>query len=525
MRIAKKSRGIHILIWGITGLGPGFLLPKKSAVLERTRFLAIPKKGVFLVPTMLVPVVKEYRADTLTPISIFKVLRAKGACFLLESVEKGERWGRYSFIGLKPIGEVIVEQGQVRARGKIRGYGRAQKPLQALREIMQSYLIRDNEALPRFAGGMVGFLSYDLLRYYEKLPNQPEDDTGFPDAHLFMITQMIVYDHLRQKIQLIQFIPEKEANPDRQKQIRQEMDQLIMEVEKTSSPVELEQEGLSYQISRNFSRKEFIAAVKKVQEYIRDGDVFQTVLSQRITYRPAPDPFQVYRHLRSLNPSPYLYFLDFADYQIVGSSPECLVRMEGNQIETCPIAGTRPRGRTAQEDARLAKELLQDEKERAEHAMLVDLGRNDLGKVAELGTVRMEDYMHLEKYSHVMHLVTQLKGRLAPRYDAFDTLVACLPAGTVSGAPKLRAMEIIDQLEPTRRGPYAGAVGYFDLRGNMDTCITIRSLFFKDDSVYLQAGAGIVADSVPEKEYQEILNKLKALTKSLELEAKGEKVR
>jgi len=467
---------------------------------------------------ILIPIVKEYLADTLTPISIFKSLRPIGAKFLLESVEKGELWGRYSIIGMNPDAEIIIRNGKIQIYGSVPHLKSVSgaKPLEALRQILKGYRIKDSKNLPPFGGGLVGFMGYDILRYYENLPDMPVDDADFPDAHLFLSTHIVIYDHFKNSIKLIRLIPEDEDSAAVQKKIKDEMDGLVKKVNNGNDIEFHDYDEVSYKIERNFTKEDFKQAVIKAKEYIKQGEIFQVVLSQRMTYRPAPDPFRIYRRLRTINPSPYMYFLDFGKYQIVGSSPECLVKVQKETVSTYPIAGTRPRGETEEEDKKLAEELISDEKERAEHAMLVDLARNDIGKVSKFGTVKVEEYMGIENFSHVMHIVSRVTGTLASNRDSLDALISCLPAGTVSGAPKLRAMEIIDELEPTRRGPYAGAVGYFDFNGNMDTCITIRTMFFKDDCVYLQAGAGIVADSVPEKEYEETLNKLRALTKALE---------
>jgi len=464
---------------------------------------------------LLFPVIKELLADTETPISIFDALRKNGARFLLESVERGERWGRYSMIGLNPIGEVLFEKGRVSFKGDIENIEDSLKPLEALRKVLKRYTIDTGKyELPPFAGGLAGFLSYDIMRYYENLPNCPPDGAGFPDAHFLLTSELVIYDHLKSVIKVICLIPQNSGDDDnRAANIR--IENIIKIIKENGRTKSLHNDDQQVQITGNFTKKAFMDAVLKAKNHIKDGDILQVVLAQRLKCSPAPDPFMVYRSLRSINPSPYMFFMDFVDYCLVGSSPECLAKVENGIVETCPIAGTRPRGKTAEEDKSLAAELLRDEKELAEHIMLVDLGRNDIGRVSKIGTVKVEDYMHIERFSHVMHLVSTVKGELEPSLDAFDALLACFPAGTVSGAPRIRAMEIIDQLEPTRRGPYAGAVGYFDFRGNMDTCITIRSVFFKDNCAYLQAGAGIVADSIPEKEYEETLNKLGALLKAL----------
>ena len=464
---------------------------------------------------ILIPVIKEFLADTETPISIFDALRKNGARFLLESVERGERWGRYSMIGLNPIGEVSFEKGRINFKGDIENIEDSLKPLEALREVLKRYTLDAGKyELPPFAGGLAGFLSYDILRYYENLPNRPPDDTGFPDAHFLLTSEIVIYDHLKSVIKVICLIPQN-SDDDQYRAAIFRIENIISAIKENGKARSMQNDEQQIQISSNFTKEAFMDAVLRAKDHIKDGDILQVVLSQKLKCSPAPDPFMVYRSLRSINPSPYMFFMDFLEYCLVGSSPECLAKVENGVVETCPIAGTRPRGKTAEEDKLLAVELLRDEKELAEHIMLVDLGRNDIGRVSKIGTVKVEDYMHIERFSHVMHLVSNVKGVIEPSLDAFDALLACFPAGTVSGAPRNRAMEIIDDLEPSARGPYAGALGYFDFRGNMDTCITIRSVFFKDNCAYLQAGAGIVADSIPEKEYEETLNKLGALLKAL----------
>jgi len=464
---------------------------------------------------LFVPVVKEFLADTLTPISMFEALRKDGARFLLESVEKGERWGRYSMIGINPVGEVLIKDSRVVIRGDLENVENEQKPLEVLRKIIKRYAISETRhELPPFAGGLAGFLSYDTLRYYERLPKRPKSDLGFPDAHFFVTTEMVIYDHLKNTIKLVYLMPHDSGEAGHAKALAR-IEEIARLIKSNGKPDILEENNSNFVLTGNFTKRMFMDAVVKAKERIVDGDILQVVIARQLKCTPAPDPFLFYRRLRSLNPSPYMFFMDFKDYCIVGSSPECLAKLENGIVETHPIAGTRPRGKTAHEEQMLSEDLLNDEKEKAEHTMLVDLGRNDIGRVSKIGTVKVEDFMHIEKFSHVMHLVSRVKGQIDPRYDAFDALLACFPAGTVTGAPRIRAMEIIDELEPDDRGPYAGAVGYFDFRGTMDTCITIRSIFFKGNCAYLQAGAGIVADSKPENEYYETENKLGALIKAM----------
>lgn len=465
-------------------------------------------------PIHLIPVIKKKMADTITPISLFNNLKLKGAKILLESVEKGERWGRYSMIALNPEGEVIIKNNEVKLSGCLADLKLEGRPDFIINSILDMYKIDDAEGMPPFIGGLAGYFSYDTIRYYEELPQKVNDDTGFPDVHFMLIMDVVVYDHLKNTVIAIKLIPSEEATPDNIKKIENKLEILIDDM--SLKALDQPEKVTGYlEMQTNMTRDQYENGVRIIKKYIYEGDIFQCVLSQRISYKPAPHPFSVYRRLRTINPSPYMYYLDMGDCQIVGSSPECLTNVEGDMVETFPIAGTRKRGDSDAEDKALAEDLINDEKELAEHAMLVDLGRNDIGRISKFGSVNVEDYMHIEYFSHVMHIVSRVTGRLADDKKPIDALMACLPAGTVSGAPKIRAMEIIEDLEPTRRGPYAGAVGYFDFRGNMDTCITIRTLFFKDGVVHTQAGAGIVADSIPDKEYDETINKLMALTSAL----------
>lgn len=461
------------------------------------------------------PVIKEVMADIHTPISVFNALRRKGARFILESVEKGEHWGRYSIIGMNPIGEVITRDGTLILKGVLQDVRVKTTPVEILREIMSNYRIAGTyQDLPPFAGGLAGFFAYETLSYYEKLPKSEKVDVGFPDAHFLLTTELVVFDHLKNRIRIVCLVPE-DSYQSEVNNANKKIEDIIFSISNSSKIDSLFEDETEIAISTNFTKEMYLDSVVKAKEYIVNGDILQVVLARQLKCSPAPDPFTVYRRLRSLNPSPYMFFMEFEEYSVVGSSPECLAKLENGIVETCPIAGTRPRGKTPLEDANLAKDLLSDEKELAEHTMLVDLGRNDIGRVSKIGTVKVEDFMHIEKFSHVMHIVSRVKGALDERFDAFDAFIACFPAGTVSGAPRIRAMEIIDELEPDRRGPYAGALGYFDFRGNMDACITIRSVFFKDDVAYLQAGAGIVADSKPENEFIETENKLGAMLKAL----------
>lgn len=464
----------------------------------------------------LIPVIRQDMADTETPISIFSKLKPYGAKFLLESAERGVQFGRFSIIALNPEGEMVQKDGKLICSGKLKGLVHEDiTPFDAVQQAIDTYNVEDVPGMPSFIGGLMGFFSYDCLRYIENLPNAPKDDVDFPDMHLYLFTQVVIYDHLKHKLTYVQLIDKDTADESKIKEVKREMDKLLGAINQSAVTQRPCVNINEYETYSNMSKDEYIKSVEVAKKHIKEGDIFQVVLSRRRTYTPAPDSFEIYRRLRSINPSPYLYYLDFEDYKIVGSSPECLTRKMDDVVETFPIAGTRPRGETDEEDKALATDLLSDEKELAEHAMLVDLGRNDLGYVCKFGTVEVKDYMHIENFSHVMHIVSRVQGKIRDDVSAVEALKHCIPAGTVSGAPKLRAMEIIDDLEPTKRGPYAGSVGYFDFRGNMDMCITIRTLMFKDDCVHAQAGAGIVYDSVPEKEYYETESKLGALFKAL----------
>ncbi|NSW92494.1 MAG: anthranilate synthase component I [Firmicutes bacterium] len=471
----------------------------------------------------VIPVSMEVYADTETPISLFKRFKENKYCFLLESVEGGEKWARYSFIGRDPF--IVVKSINRETLVQYRN-GKFEmipgNPVQALSKVLEAYKGAKIPGIPRFNGGAVGYLSYDTVRYYEQLPDSTVDDLGLPESHFMIVDEVLAFDHLKQKIHIIvnMFV---EGNIERcYKSVTERLKEIYSQIQLTrwkASDNLIPQPKVKkreFVYESNISKEEFCNTVLKAKEYIRNGDIFQVVLSQRLKVDTKEDPFNVYRVLRTINPSPYMYYLKFGEYQIAGASPEMLVRVENNLVETSPIAGTRKRGLTNAEDDLLEKELLSDEKELAEHIMLVDLGRNDIGKVSKYGTVRVNDLMHVEKYSHVMHIVTNIQGELREDKTPFDALVSVLPAGTLSGAPKVRAMEIIDELEKTRRGIYGGAIGYFSFNGNVDSCITIRTILFQDSIAYVQAGAGIVADSVPEKEYEESLNKAMALLKALE---------
>lgn len=464
--------------------------------------------------------VRELPADLETPVSVFLKLSKKAPSFLLESVERGEQLGRYSFIGTNPYLEVqtrgnegVVHNSQGTKKVALGGPGKGPDPLHLVQSLLSRYGVAQAPGLPHFCGGAVGYLGYDVVRFFENLPDFPDDELRLPDsAFLFSDTQ-VVFDHVQHKMKVVSNVPAdgaaaKKKAGEKIDVIAAAMGNGLVPEPRTSFPAAGE---VGPPLASNFSADGFCDAVRAAKEYILSGDAFQVVLSQRLRRKTAAEPFSIYRALRMLNPSPYMFYLDFGHFQLIGSSPEMLVKLEGGLAETRPIAGTKPRADNDEGDEATISKLLADPKERAEHNMLVDLGRNDIGRVARYGSVNVPLYMGIEKYSHVIHIVSSVKGELNQGRTAFDLLRACFPAGTVSGAPKVRAMEIIAELEGTRRGPYAGAVGYFGFGGNMDTCITIRTIVMVEDTVYLQGGAGIVADSDPMREYQETLSKIQVL--------------
>jgi len=474
----------------------------------------------------LVPIVRTLLADTETPIRVFQHFYNEPYAFLLESAEGGANLARYSFIGTDPFMVIRGKNGRLRIETKDGETKMIEdKPVETMRRLLAGYSSPAIEGLPRFTGGAVGFFGYDLLQYYEKLPPHRNDDLQMEDIEFMFCDQVIAFDHVKHQIHIIANVHIPEGGDE--EAVRAAYEETVRTLERTiwrlQSPIHMDGiPGYSIPddvelgtVRSNVTREQFMANVEKAKEYIRAGDIFQVVLSQRFEMTTDVSPLHVYRVLRTMNPSPYMYVLKLRDEVIVGTSPELLVRVEGDRVSTRPIAGTRPRGRTEQEDRRLEEELLADEKERAEHLMLVDLGRNDLGRVSEFGTVVCDSFMQIERYSHVMHIVSNVSGRLQKDKDFFDAFISCLPAGTVSGAPKLRAMEIIAELEHEARGAYAGAIGYLGFSGNLDSCITIRTIIFKNGKAYVQAGAGIVWDSVPENEYQETVNKAKALLKAI----------
>ena len=480
-------------------------------------FCNLAKKANFI------PVYKEFLADIETPVTAYLKLKDKGYSFLLESAEGGEKWGRYSFIGCTPILIITYQDERVTISGPEGKdiYERVNDPLPLLRETLREFHLAQLSDLPRFQGGLIGYFSYDIVRCFERLPNISIKDLSIPEAVFVLPKTLIIFDHVKHTVKIVSFVDLR-----KERELKKAYEGAISSIEKNisqlRSPLNYGPKAISIStISSNFSKESFMSAVDRIRSYIFSGDAIQVVLSQRLSTKIEGDDFSIYRALRSINPSPYMFYLNFDKLKLIGSSPEILVRLEGDLITLRPIAGTRPRGRDENEDLALEEELLNDPKERAEHIMLVDLGRNDVGRVSRPGTVRVTDLMVIERYSHVMHIVSNVTGRLQEGRDAFDVLKACFPAGTVSGAPKIRAMEIIEEFEPTRRGPYAGAVGYFSLSGDMDFCITIRTVVIWEDMLHVQVGAGIVADSVPEREYEETMNKAKAMLKAINWTVNG----
>lgn len=474
----------------------------------------------------LIPVYREILADIDTPVSAF--LKIGGTpSFLLESVVGGEKWARYSFLGSNPS-KIIRgwnKRVEIREAGKKPLTFETEDPIGALKNELSVYKPVDVPELPRFSGGLVGYMGYDMVRFFERVPDYNRPGLALPDMFFMLTDTMLIFDSLKQKIKIVSNVHLDGKGPTKAyKEAVERIDSITEKLKSSRLKVKsskFKTHKTTNRFQSSFKTKEaFEEAVAKSKEYIAAGDIFQVVLSQRFERKSEVEPFDVYRALRVINPSPYMYFINTGDAKIVGSSPEILVRLEGKKIVLRPIAGTRKRGETDEEDKALEEELKKDPKELAEHIMLVDLGRNDVGRVAETGSMAVTDMMTIERYSHVMHLVSNVEGTLKNGLDAFDVLRACFPAGTVTGAPKVRAMEIIEELEPIKRGPYAGAVGYFSYLGNMDTCITIRTLIIKDRKVYVQAGAGIVADSVPENEYNETLNKAMGMMKAVDMAEK-----
>jgi anthranilate synthase component 1 len=475
----------------------------------------------------LVPVVKSVTADLLTPVSAFLAIAEKEPyAFLLESNERGEQVGRYTFLGARPYMRVKARSGAVeivRGRRREKRHGNV---FQTVKELLREHRPAEVPGLPPFTAGAVGYFAYDVVRQLEKIGEHAKDDLGLPDAELMFFDRLLAFDHLRHQIHIMAAADVSRESP------RAAYDRAVRDIgvleRKLASGLNsavwrrsTKTKSGNFEVHRGTSEEHFLRSVERCKEYIAAGDIFQVVLSQRLDFKPEVEPFDLYRALRQVNPSPYLYFLRMEDTHILGSSPEMLVRVTGRRLEYRPIAGTHPRGRDEAEDLRLEQQMRNDEKERAEHVMLVDLGRNDLGRVSEYGSVKVKDLMYVERYSHVMHLVSALEGTLRKDLDALDAFAACFPAGTLSGAPKVRAMQIIEELEPVRRGIYGGSVLYADFAGNLDSCIGIRTLLMRGKNAYLQAGAGIVADSNPASEFQESLNKARAVLRAVEMARGG----
>jgi anthranilate synthase component 1 len=484
-------------------------------------FKALAKKG------NLIPLYREILADYETPVSAFAKIDHGPSAYLLESVEGGENWARYSFLGsgspavaYEQQGDLVLTRGTTNRRLPARG-----NPVERLRELMQEYRPVAVPGLPRFVGGAVGYFGYDTVRTFEDLPALRKDSLELPDCAFLLTDTLLIFDNVSQKIKVV---ANAQVTSTKDRDIRKayhdaadRIENMIARLKRPLRRATFKRRRKPITFTPNMNRADFEKMVMRTKEYIRAGDIVQGVVSQRWQTQIHTSPFQLYRALRVINPSPYMYYLRVAGVELVGSSPETLVRCEDGKICVRPIAGTRRRGQTPEEDQQLARRLLADEKERAEHVMLVDLGRNDVGRVARKGSVQVESLMQVERYSHVMHITSQVAGELDENKTVYDVLRACFPAGTVSGAPKIRAMEIIEELEPTRRGPYAGAVGYFSFSGNMDMCINIRTVVIKGRQAYIQAGAGIVADSNPEYEYEETCNKARAMMKAIELAERG----
>lgn len=474
----------------------------------------------------LVPVYRQLVGDTLTPVTAFRKIQEGDWSFLFESVIGGERVGRYSFVGSAPSMVYQAWGRRIRMDNLRSGHhGELERddPLKSLEQMLSHSRAPIMPGLPRFCGGAVGYAGYDTVRYVEKLDHPPLDDRQLPDLCFALYDRMVIFDHINKTIAVVVHAHVDPQYPERgYEDACRHVDALVEKLRRKDDDLPLVDiaplGAVQRKYASNFAPHDFEKAVEKAKEYIRAGDIFQVVLSQRYSTETTAHPFDIYRTLRVVNPSPFMFYLSLGpDLRLVGSSPEIMVRVEGDQVTIRPLAGTRKRGKTEDEDQRLAAELIADPKERAEHIMLVDLGRNDVGRVARYGTVQLSDVMTVERYSHVMHICSNVIGRLQPGMSAFDALRSCLPAGTLSGAPKVRAMQIIDELEPHRRGPYGGAVGYVDFSGNMDTCIALRTMVLKGQIAYVQAGAGIVADSVPASEREETENKAMGLLRALEI--------
>ena len=491
-----------------------------------TEFCSLADKG------NTIPVYRQLLADALTPVSAYQRLAhppgfaPASNAFLLESVVGGEQVARFSFVAADPDITFTARRDRVviHPRGGKLDEIQSDDPLGELENLLSPHKPVSLPNLPRFTGGVVGYAGYDVMRYYERLGEGPPDDRNLPDLSFGLYRTMVIFDHVSKTIKVVSNAHVTDDPGSAYREAAEAIERTIdrLRAGKGQGVGEVMLEHLpQIPFESNFTKRRFEQAVRACKEYVRAGDVFQVVLSQRLAVTTPAAPFDIYRALRVVNPSPFMFLLNTPEVTLVGSSPEILCRVENGIVTSRPLAGTRRRGATEEEDQALEAELLADEKERAEHIMLVDLARNDVGRVAEASTVKLSDVMTIERYSHVMHIVSEVQGKLAAGNTAFDALRAALPVGTVSGAPKVRAMEIIDELEPTRRGPYAGGVGYVDFGGNMDTCITLRTMVISGGKVYLQVGAGIVADSVPASEYQETLNKARALLRAIEVAEAG----
>ena len=509
------------------------MLDKNTISPSRKEFIRLASKH------SLVPVYRTLTADLETPVSAFlRLAQDDPECFLLESVEGGAKVGRYTFIGIQPYRKIVARGHSIILTEKGKSRAIEGDVFHLLKESLAGHTPARLPGLPPFTAGAVGFFSYDVVRQIERLPDLAQDDLRLPDACLMFFDEILAFDHVRKEILLI--VTANLATQKAAQAYEDAVNRLARLERRLARPVPRMRRAPAkgpLKVTSRTAKKDFLAAVRKIKEYIAAGDVFQAVLSQRFEVEPGVDPFTIYRALRIVNPSPYLYFLrvrpedgpapkkpqsrskrpSAAPLHLIGSSPELLVRVAQGDLEYRPIAGTRPRSADEAEDLRIEQELLADEKERSEHVMLVDLGRNDLGRVSEFGSVNVRSLMFVERYSHVMHLVSAIQGKLRKGLSAVDAFRACFPAGTLSGAPKIRAMEIIEELEPTRRGTYGGAVFYADFSGNLDSCIAIRSMILQGKKGYIQAGAGIVADSVPQKEYEESVNKSRAVVRAVEM--------
>ncbi len=479
-----------------------------------SEFMSMAKRG------NLIPVYQEYLADTETPVSAYLKIRDPSFSYLLESADGGKRWGRYSFIGYKPYliaisrdREMEIWKGSEKTKLKD-----VRNPLHVLRDLSTQFRPVKNKELAPFQGGLVGYFNYDLVRKWEQRIEISPEDRDMPEAIFTASQRIIIFDHLTHRIRVVAFahLSEEKDLKKAYTEASEEVEETIRELQRPLSTVSTGAPFSVADLKSNFQKEEFEESVRKAKNYIINGDIIQVVISQRFSGEVSGDDFTLYRNLRSINPSPYMFYLNFGEKKLIGASPEILVRLTDGKIELRPIAGTRPRGATSEEDQELEKDLMADPKERAEHIMLVDLGRNDVGKVAEPGSVTVPRLMEVERYSHVMHIVSRVEGILRKDMDSFDLFMSSFPAGTVSGAPKIRAMEIISKLEPSSRGPYAGAVGYFGFSGSMDFCITIRTITIIKNRLSFQVGAGIVADSIPEREFEETLNKAGAMLNAIQ---------